>query len=162
MPIAHAGGVGAMLSLVTVLSGGIAVVFLLVALGRIPLTSAGDLTLPLASVAVVSSVAPLMGDLLSDLAAPAAVVGMALLSWLVVAAVAPIDPRHPVALIAAVSVAAAAAVLLGPPLADGPWRERSDGGQPEAQDQAAIHLELQVPAQHAREVPGAGQPDPGG
>ena len=135
-----------MLSLVTVLSGGIGVVFVLVAVGRIPLTSAGDLILPLASVAVVSSVAPLMGDLLSDVAAPAAMAGVVLLAWFVVVAVTPVGPRHPAALIAAVVVAGAAAGLLGPPLADGPWRDRSDPGQQEAQDQAAIDLHLQVPA----------------
>ncbi len=162
MPIAHAGGAGAMLSLVTVLAGGIGVVFLLVAIGRIPLTSAGDLVLPLASVAVTSSVAPLMGDVLSDVAAPAAVAGVVLLVWLVVAAVTPIDPRRPVAVFAAVVAAAAAAGLLGPALADGPWREGSDAGEQESQDQAAIGIDLQVPAQHPREVPRGEQPDPSG
>lgn len=162
MPIAHVGGAGAMLSLVAVLSGGIGVVFLLVAIGRIPLTSARDLVLPLASVAVVSSVAPLMGDLLSDVAAPAAVAGVVLLAWLVVAAITPIDPRSPAALLAAIVAATASAGLLGPALADGPWRERSDGGQQESQDQAAIGFDLQVPAQHPREVPRGEQPDPSG
>ena len=162
MPIAHAGGAGAMLSLVTVLSGGIGVVFLLVAIGRIPLTAPGDLILPLASVAVVSSVAPLMGDLLSDVAAPAAMAGVVLLAWLAVVAVTPIDPRHPAALLAAVAFAAWAAGLLGPPLADGPWQERSDARQQEPQDQAAIGLDHQVPTQHAREVPRPGEADPSG
>lgn len=163
MLLAHAGGMGALLSLVTVLSSGIAVVFVLVAIGRIPLAENGDLVLPLASVAVVSSVAPLMGDLLSDAAAPAAMAGLALLLWLVVAANAPFDPRHPAALGAAVLAAVAAAVVLGPPLADGPWRETSDEGQQEAQRRAVAPVDdLEVPTDGPGQVPGGGQADPRG
>lgn len=121
--LAHAGGVGSLLSLVVVLAAGVAVVFAGVVVGRIRLETGGDLILPLASVAVVSSVAPLLGDLLSDVAAPAAPAGAVLLAALVLGAATPLDlPRPPVAL-AVVVVAVVAAVLLGPPLAEGPWRE---------------------------------------
>lgn len=129
--LAHGGGVGSLLSLVVVLAAGVAVVFAGVALGRIRLEAGDDLILPLASVAVVSSVAPLLGDLLSDVAAPAAPAGAVLLTALVLGAVTPLDLRPPVAL-AVVVAAVVAAVLLGPPLAEGPWRE---GPEPEGSAQ---------------------------
>ncbi len=121
--IAHAGGAGALMSLVTALSAGTAVVFVGAAVGRIELRSGDDLVLPLASVAVVSSAAPLLGDLLSDAAAPAAVVGVVLLAALLAGALTPLDIRRPTVAIGALVIAVLAAAVLGPPLADGPWRE---------------------------------------
>lgn len=121
--LAHAGGVGSLLSLVVALSAGVAVVFVAVAVGRVPLGSGDDLVLPLASVAVVSSAAPLLGDLLSDVAAPAAPAGAVLLVALLLGAFTPLDLRRPPVALAAAVAAVLAAVLLGPPLAEGPWRE---------------------------------------
>lgn len=122
--LAHAGGVGSLLSLVVVLAAGVAVVFAGAAVGRIRLGSGDDLVLPLASVAVVSSAAPLLGDVLSDVAAPAAPAGAVLLAALVLGAVTRLDLRRPPVALATVVAAVLAAVLLGPPLAEGPWRER--------------------------------------
>lgn len=123
-PIAHAGGAGALLTLVTVLAAGVAVVFVGAAVGRIPVRSGDDLVLPLAAVAVVSSASPVAGDLLSDVAAPAAIVGGVLLLTLLACAFGPLDIRRPAVPAAAIALAIVAAALLGPPLADGPWRER--------------------------------------
>lgn len=129
--LAHAGGVGALLSLVVVLSAGVAVVFGAVAVGRVRLGSGDDLILPLASVAVVSSAAPLLGDLLSDVAAPAAPAGAVLLVALLLGAFTPLDLRRPPVALAALVGAVLAAVLLGPPLAEGPWRERPESSAPQ-------------------------------
>ena len=47
--LAHAAGGGTWQSLVTVFSAGVAVVFLLAAIGKLRITTWADLTLPLAS-----------------------------------------------------------------------------------------------------------------
>lgn len=136
--LAHAGGAGALLSLVVVLSAGVAVVFVAVVVGRVRLESGDDLILPLASVAVVSSAAPLAGELLSDVAAPAAPAGTVLLVALLLGAFTPLDLRRPPVALATLVAAVLAAVLVGPPLAEGPWRERPEGSaRQEAFRQAA-------------------------
>lgn len=121
--LAHAGGTGALLTLVTLLALGVTVVFVGAAVGWIPVRSGDDLVLPLAAVAVVSSASPLAGDLLSDVAAPAAIVGAVLLLTLLACALGPLDIRRTAVAAGAVALAIVAAALLGPRLADGPWRD---------------------------------------
>lgn len=154
--LAHAGGVGALLSLVVVLAAGVAVVFVAVAVGRVRLGSGDDLILPLASVAVVSSVAPLLGDLLSDVAGPAAPAGAVLLTALLLGAFTPLDLGRPPVALAAVVAAVLAAVLLGPPLAEGPWREVPEGSA----QQEAFRPAAAADAAGRRPLPSVAHPRP--
>lgn len=115
--LAHAGEGATWQALLTTASLGLAGLFLLVVIGRIRIREPGDLTLPLAGVAIIASAAPIGSFLLSDWVGWAFPVGaVALLALLVTAftdlrltATAP--TTH-----AAVAVAAVAAVTLYAPL----------------------------------------------
>jgi hypothetical protein len=119
--LAHAGEGAAWQGLLTLMSAGFLVVFLLVLLGRVTLQTPGDLTLPIASVAVLASLAPIGGDPLSD-AAPWAVPGGAvLLLSLIVLAVRDGQPRPTSPIVIATVVVAVAASLAFAPLLVDAW-----------------------------------------
>ena len=96
-PLAHAGEGAGWQALVTVLAAGVAVVFVLVAVGRITLDEPGDLILPLAGVAIVSSLAPMLSDTLSDAVTWTLPAGAVLLVGLLLAAFTRLDLRIAVA-----------------------------------------------------------------
>lgn len=114
VPLAHAGEGATWQALVTAIAIGLAVVFVLAVAGRITLRSMGDLVLPLAAVAILSSLAPLLSATLSDWAGYAVPAGLVLLLALVLAAGSKLELgwTSPLA-IAAVVLAVAGALLLG-------------------------------------------------
>jgi hypothetical protein len=88
--LAHAGEGASWQALLTTISLGLVVVLVLVLLGRIRLESPGDLILPLAAVAIVSSLAPTVSATLSDWVGWAFPIGVVVLVGLVVAAATPL------------------------------------------------------------------------
>lgn len=114
LPLAHAGEGATWQSLVTAIAIGFAVVFVLAVAGKVPLASWGDLVLPLAAVAILSSLAPIASATLSDWAGYAVPAGVVLLLALLVAAGTDLELgwTAPLALAAAV-LAVLAAVVLG-------------------------------------------------
>jgi hypothetical protein len=117
--IAHAGEGATWQALLTVVSAGLAVVFVMAVVGELTLDSPGDLTLPLAAVAVVASLAPVGGDVISDAAPWLAPVGGVVLVALLVAAGTDreLTPRSSLA-IATVVAAVAVSLALAPTLVD--------------------------------------------
>lgn len=117
--LAHAGEGASWQALLTVLAAGMLVLFVLALVGRLQLDGPGDLTLPIASVAVIGSLAPVAGDPVSDAAPWAVPAGVVLLVALVVAAVTrrALTPGSPLA-IGAVVTAVAASLALAPFLVD--------------------------------------------
>jgi hypothetical protein len=117
--LAHAGAGATWQALLTVISVGVLVLFVMAAVGRLQLASAGDLTLPLAAVAVIASLAPVAGDVISDAAPWAAPAGGMLLAALLIAASTDrrITPRSPLA-ISAVLLAVVVSLALAPTLVD--------------------------------------------
>jgi hypothetical protein len=117
--LAHAGPGATWQALVTVVSAGLLVVFVLAVVGRLTLDAPGDLTLPLAAVAVVASLAPVGGDVVSDAAPWAAPAGAVLLVALVVAAATDRDlrPTSPLTL-GTVVLAVAVSLASAPTLVD--------------------------------------------
>ena len=115
--VAHAGAGATWQALLTVVSFGVLVLFVMALVGRLKLDAPGDLTLPLAAVAVIASLAPVAGDVISDLAPWAVPAGAVLLVALVVAAATEwvLTPRSPLA-IGAVVAAVVLALALGPTL----------------------------------------------
>ena len=115
--IAHAGAGATWQALVATIGIGLVVVFLLAAAGRLELESLGDLVLPLAAVAILSSLAPTASDVLSDWVGYAAAAGLVSLAALTFAARPGVSLHwsRPLAIGTAVA-AAAAAVWLGPQL----------------------------------------------
>ncbi len=75
--VAHSGGGASWQALVTVMSVGTAVLMLLAAAGRVPIDRPDDLVLPLATVAILSALAPMAQDFLSDQVGWAIPVGVA-------------------------------------------------------------------------------------
>ncbi|MTV27587.1 hypothetical protein FTX61_19530 [Nitriliruptoraceae bacterium ZYF776] len=115
--VAHAGEGATWQALLVVLSLGCAVVFGLVLVGRVRMSEPDDLVLPLAGVAIVSSLAPLGSNFLSDWVGWAFPIGVVALVALIVAAVSPLalsfgEP----ATYGAVAIAAIGAVTLQAPI----------------------------------------------
>lgn len=117
VPLAHAGEGATWQALLTTIAIGIGVVFLLTVAGRIPVGNMGDLVLPLAAVAILSSLSPVAAATLSDWVGWAVPVGLVALLALVLAAGTELGLTwtSPLA-IGAIVVAAAGSVLLGPEL----------------------------------------------
>lgn len=117
--IAHAGEGATWQALLTVVSAGLVVVFLMAVVGKLTLDSPGDLTLPLAAVAVVASLAPVGGDVISDAAPWLAPAGAVFLTALLLAAATDLEltPRSPLP-IATVVAAIAVSLALAPTLVD--------------------------------------------
>jgi hypothetical protein len=115
--LAHAGPGSTWQAMVTVVALGLAVVVVLVALGRVELDAPGDLILPLAAVAILSSLAPLGDRWLSDWVGWAFPVGAVSLLVLLLAAFTPLGlAPDGVLLYAALGLAVAGAVVLYRPL----------------------------------------------
>lgn len=117
--VAHAGEGAGWQALLTVVSVGMAVLFVMAVSGRLKLGSAGDLLLPLAGVAVVASLAPIGGDVVSDAAPWAVPAGAVFLVALVLAATTgrELTLRSPLAVATAVA-AVALSLAVGPVLVD--------------------------------------------
>ncbi|GGI06574.1 hypothetical protein [Egicoccus halophilus] len=115
--VAHAGPGSTWQALLTAISLGLVVVAVLAVLGRLRVRSPDDLVLPLAAVAVLSSLAPLADYWLSDWIGWAFPIGVTVLVGLVTAALTPLelDARSPLTW-AVVAVAAVGAVVLYRPL----------------------------------------------
>lgn len=124
--VAHAGEGATWQALLTVLSVGLLVLFVLALAGRLELRSPADLTLPLAMVAVIASLAPVAGDVVSDAAPWAVPAGVVLLVALLVATTTDrrLTPRSPLAL-TAVALAVVASLALAPTLVDA-WYPPAD------------------------------------
>lgn len=115
--LAHTGAGASWQALVATIGIGLVVVFLMAAAGFLVLQSPGDLVLPLAGVAILSSLAPTASDMLSDWVGYAAAAGLVSLASLTFAARPGVSLHWstPMAIGTAV-VAAAAAIWLGPQL----------------------------------------------
>lgn len=123
--IAHAGAGATWQALIATIGIGLVVVFLLAASGRLGLESPGDLVLPLAAVAILSSLAPTASDVLSDWVGYAAAAGLVSLAALTFAARPGISLRWSTPLAIGTAVAAAAAAIwLGPQL-NTAWHPRT-------------------------------------
>jgi hypothetical protein len=116
--LAHGpGGEAAWESLVTALALGVGLVFVLVVTTRVRVDAPGDLVLPLAVVAIVSSLAPNAASGLASLVGYAMVAGVVLAAGLVAVVVVEDHPSltSPVTL-GVVAVAVLATALVGPVL----------------------------------------------
>jgi hypothetical protein len=115
--LAHAGPGSTWQAMLVVVSLGLAVVLLLTVLGRLEISRPDDLVLPLAAVAIVSSLAPLGDAWLSDWIGWAFPIGVVMLVTLVLAAVTPLDLAPDGLLVyAAAGLAVAGALVLHQPL----------------------------------------------
>lgn len=96
--LAHAGEGASWQSLLVVGSLGLVVVFVLAVAGRLRMAQPDDLVLPLAGVAIASSLAPVASELLSDWVGWAFPVGVVALVAIVLAALTPLElsPSSPV------------------------------------------------------------------
>ncbi|MEX0835404.1 MAG: hypothetical protein WD010_04890 [Nitriliruptor sp.] len=111
--LAHAGEGATWQALLVVLSVGLVVEAVLAVLGRVRLDQADDLVLPLAGVAIVSSLAPLASEFLSDWVGWAFPAGVVALLAILAAALTPFDlsPRSPFTYgVAAIAIIAAVAL----------------------------------------------------
>lgn len=117
--LAHAGEGATWQALLTVISVGLLVLFVMAIVGRLELTTLGDLTLPLAFVAVVASLAPVAGDVMSDAAPWAVPAGAVLLVTLVYVAATGrrLAPTSPL-VIGAIALALVLSLALAPTLVD--------------------------------------------
>lgn len=114
VPLAHAGEGATWQALLTTLAIGLGIVFLLVLAGRIRLHTPGDLVLPLAAVAILSSLAPAASATLSDWVGWAAPAGTVVLAALVLAAGTDLELGWTTPLaIATVVLAVAGSLVLG-------------------------------------------------
>ena len=113
--LAHAGEGATWQALLTVVSAGLLVLFVMAVVGQLQLETPGDLTLPLAAVAVIASLAPVAGDPISDAAPWAVPAGAVLLVALFVAGATSreLTVRSPRA-IGTVVVAVVASLAIGP------------------------------------------------
>jgi hypothetical protein len=114
--LAHAGPGSTWQSLVTAVALGLAVIAVLVVAGRIRLGSVDDLILPLAAVAILSSLAPLADYWLSDWIGWTLPLGVVVLVSLVLALTTPLEltPTSPLTIGMVVVAAVSAAVLYAP------------------------------------------------
>ncbi|MBW3621531.1 MAG: hypothetical protein KY461_14905 [Actinobacteria bacterium] len=117
--VAHAGEGATWQALLTVVSAGMLVLFVMAVVGRLRLETPGDLTLPVAAVAVIASLAPVAGDAISDAAPWAVPAGVVLFLALIVAAATSreLTFRSPLA-IGTVVVAVVASLAIAPTLVD--------------------------------------------
>ncbi len=115
--LAHAGAGATWQALLVVFSLGVIVVAILAVLGRVRLEQADDLVLPLAAVAIVSSLAPLGSAVLSDWVGWAFPAGVIALLTVLAAALTPFElsPRSPFTYGAA-AIAVIVAVALHQPI----------------------------------------------
>jgi hypothetical protein len=115
--LAHAGPGSTWQAMLVVVALGLTVVFLLTALGRVVIAHLDDLVLPLATVAIVSSLAPLADEWLSDWIGWAFPLGVVMLVALLLAATTPLELAPDGMLVyAAAGLAVAGAVVLHQPL----------------------------------------------
>lgn len=114
--VAHGGPGSTWQALVTAFAVGLLVVVALTVAGRIRVTSADDLVLPLAAVAVLSSLAPLADYWLSDWIGWAFPMGLAMLAGLLLAAFTALELtlRSPLTWAVTAVAVLGAAVLYGP------------------------------------------------
>lgn len=129
--LAHAGEGATWQALLTVVSAGLLVLFVMALVGRLTLETPGDLTLPIASVAVIASLAPVAGDPISDAAPWAVPAGAVLLLSLVGAATTSreLTPRSPLT-VATVVLAIVASLALAPTLVDAWYPDDPAAGAP--------------------------------
>lgn len=115
--LAHAGSGTTWQAMVTAVALGLAVVVVLAVFDRVELAGPGDLILPLAAVAILSSLAPLGDRWLSDWIGWALPVGAVALAVLLLAALTPLDlsPRGMLTYVA-LGLAIVGAVVLYRPL----------------------------------------------
>lgn len=127
--LGHVGPGASWQALVTTMSLGMVIVFLLAVAGRIPLRDGNDLVLPLAVVAILSAAAPIASGTLSDQIGWAFPAGMVLLLGLVVATYSreELTPHSRLTYGAAV-LAIIAAVALQGPITDA-WHPPPDADQ---------------------------------
>lgn len=116
--LAHAGEDATWQALLTLLSIGLVVVFLLTLLGKLQFERPDDLVLPLAGVAILASLSGAVSNTLSDWVGWAFPIGVTLLVALVLAALTPLEikPLAPLG-VGAIAVAVVAAVALHAPIA---------------------------------------------
>lgn len=115
--LAHAGEGATWQSLVVTVAAGLVVLFVLAVAGRLELERPDDLTLPLAGVVIVSSLAPVASATLSDLVGWGLPVGIVLLAALAAAAATRFELRaDSVATWSVAVVAFAAGLALHAPL----------------------------------------------
>jgi hypothetical protein len=114
--LAHAGPGSTWQSLVTAVALGLAVVAVLAVAGRIQLTSVDDLILPLAAVAILSSLAPLADYWLSDWIGWTLPLGVIVLVSLLLALTTPLEltPTSPLTIGTLVLAVVASVVLYAP------------------------------------------------
>lgn len=126
VPLAHAGEGATWQALLTTVAIGLGIVFLLAVADRIRIGTMGDLVLPLAAVAILSSLAPAASATLSDWAGYAVPAGAVLLLALILAGATDLDLgwTSPLA-IGAVVLAVAASLLLGSDLSRA-WHPPAD------------------------------------
>ena len=117
VPLAHGSG-GDWEGLITLLSVGIGVVFLLAIFRRIKLERPGDLVSPLAAVAVLAAVAPVVGGSLNEFADDALPVGVVLLVAMILSATTSARIDRPVTLVIVAGVAIGASMVFARPLHD--------------------------------------------
>lgn len=129
--LAHAGEGASWQALLTVISAGMLVLFVLAVIGRLQLETPGDLTLPIAAVAVLASLAPVAGDPVSDAAPWAVPAGVVLLGALVVAATTSrrLTLTSPLT-IGAVVLAVVASLALAPMLVDAWYPDEATAATP--------------------------------
>lgn len=115
--LAHAGEGATWQALLVVAALGLLVVFVLAVLGRVRLEQADDLVLPLAGVAIASSLAPLASQLLSDWVGWAFPAGVVALVAIVLVALTPLRlaPSSPVTY-GAIALGAICGALLYAPI----------------------------------------------
>lgn len=148
--LAHAGAGATWQSLVSAVALALVLVVALVASGRVELRSPGDLVLPLAGVAILSSLAPFGSAWLSDWIGWAAPVGTVALLALLVGALTPLrlSVRGPL-VYGAAALAVVAAVVLHQPLTVA-WHP-----PPEAlPDPGETSVEIVEPADGDQRAPG--------
>jgi hypothetical protein len=115
--LAHAGEGATWQALLVVASLGLVAVFVLAVVGRVTLDQPDDLVLPLAGVAIVSSLAPLGSEWLSDWVGWAFPVGVVALVTIVLVATTPLAlGRTSPVTYGALALAVIGAVLLAAPL----------------------------------------------
>ncbi len=126
IPLAHAGAGAGWQALLTVISIGVGVLFLLHLFGRLQLAEPGDLVVPLSAVAVISALSPVASDTLSDWVGYAVPAGAVALIALVLVTTSPMQLRGAPALIGGfLLVAVVASVAAGPALTRA-WHPRTD------------------------------------
>lgn len=123
--LAHAGEGAGWQALLTSLSAGLVVVVLLAVFGRVRLERADDLTLPLASVAILAGLGTSASDTLSDAVGYAFPVGVVALVVLLGTALTPVRLLAFPPLLASTAIAVAASLILGPILTDA-WHPLPD------------------------------------